>query len=72
MPRGGFYFDIIVRQAPVQESKLKVEDNVEECSLISDAELEHFKLESEGLYTETDKAIILNLGGLALGNIARV
>jgi alpha-D-ribose 1-methylphosphonate 5-triphosphate synthase subunit PhnH len=72
MPRGGFYFDVIVRQPPIEESKLKVEDNVEECSLISDAELERFKRESERLYTETDKAIVLNLGALALGNIARV
>jgi hypothetical protein len=72
MPRGGFYFDVIVRQPPIEESKLKVEDNVEEWSLISDAEVEHFKRESERLYTETDKAIVLNLGQLALGNIARV
>jgi len=72
MPRGGFYFDVIVRQPPIEESKLKVEDNVEEYSLISDAELEHFTREGERLYTETDKALVLNLGPLALGNIARV
>jgi hypothetical protein len=72
MPRGGYYFDVIVRQPPIEESKLKVEDNLEEWSLISDAELEHFKRESERLYTETDKAIVLNLGQLALGNISRV
>ena len=72
MPRGGFYFDVIVRQPPIKESKLKVEDNVEEWRLISDAELEHFRRESERLYTETDRAIVLNLGPLALGNIARV
>jgi hypothetical protein len=72
MPRGGFYFDVIVRQPPIEEDKLKVEDNVEEFSLISDAELEHFRREGERLYTETDKAIILSLGALALGNISRV
>jgi hypothetical protein len=72
MPRGGYYFDVIVRQPPIEESKLKVEDNLEEWSLISDAELEHYKRESERLYTETDKAIVLNLGQLALGNISRV
>ena len=72
MPRGGFYFDVIVRQPAIEESNLKVEDNVEEYSLISDAELEHFKREGERLYAETDKAIVLNLGPLALGNISRV
>jgi len=72
MPRGGFYFDVIVRQPPIDESQLKVEDNLEDYSPISDAEVEHFKRESERLYAETDKAIVLNLGALALGNIARV
>ncbi len=72
MPRGGFYFDVIVRQPPIEETKLKVEDHLEDYGPISDAELEHFKRESERLYRETDKAIVLNLGALALGNIARV
>jgi len=72
MPRGGFYFDIIVRQPPLEESELKVEDHLEGYGPISEKELEHFRTESERLYTQTDKAIVLNMGALALGNIARV
>ncbi len=72
MPRGGLYFDVIVRQEPLDEKNLRVEDNLEEFSPVSSQELEHYRRRAEELYTQTDKAIILNLGALALGNIARV
>ena len=72
MPRGGFYFDIIVRQPPFDENNLRVEDNLEEFGPVSDEELERFRREAERLHTETDKAIVLSIGALALGNIARV
>lgn len=72
MPKGGFYFDVIVRQMLLDDTQLKVEDNLEEFALISDADLEHFRQQAENLYAETDKAIALNLGMLSLGNAARV
>jgi hypothetical protein len=72
MPRGGFYFDIIVRQPPIDESKLNVADNLEEFGPISEDDLEHFGREVGRLYQGTDKAIVLNLAGFSLGNIARV
>ena len=72
MPQGGFYFDVIVRQEPLKEENLRVEDNLEEFSSITDQELEHYRRTAEELYTQTDKALVLNLGALALGNIARV
>lgn len=72
MPRGGFYFDVIVRQEPFKEEDLRVEDNVEEYAILPDQEVEHFRRLAEELYTQTDKALVLNLGALALGNISRV
>jgi hypothetical protein len=72
MPQGGFYFDVIVRQQPFKEEELRVEDNVEEFTVFSDTEIEHFRRRAEELYTQTDKALVLNLGALALGNIARI
>ena len=72
MPKEGFYFDPIVRQAPVDDSQLNVEDNLEEFAPISIEELEHYRRLAEKLYTETDKAIVLNQGAMSLGNIARV
>jgi hypothetical protein len=72
MPKGGFYFDSIVRQPPIDESTLSVEDNLEEFGPIADEDLEHFRREAERLSTQTDKAILANFGGTAFGDIALV
>lgn len=72
MPKGGFYFDLIIRQTPLDDGPLHVEDNLEEFAPISAEELDHYRRQAEKVYSETDKAIVLNLGGLSLGNIARV
>jgi hypothetical protein len=72
MPAGGFYFDIITRQTPINDARLRPEDNLEEFEAVSNDEVEHFRREAERLYRQTDKAIVLNLGGAGLGDIARV
>jgi hypothetical protein len=72
MPKGGFYFDSIVRQPPIEESNLSIEDNLEEFGPIADTDLESFRQEAERLYTQTDKAILANFGGTAFGDIALV
>jgi len=72
MPKGGLYFDPIFRQAPIDDNNLNVEDNLEEFGPLSSAELGHFQREALRLYTETDKAVILNLGAFSLGDIAKV
>ncbi len=72
MPKGGFYFDSIIRQPPLDDARLSVEDNLEEFSPISDADLEHLRRELERLYNRTDKAILANFGGTAFGDIALV
>jgi len=72
MPEGGFYFDAIIRQPPIDEDNLNVQDNLEEFTSVSDEELEHFRREVERIRTETDKAILANFGGTAFGDIALV
>jgi hypothetical protein len=72
MPQGGFYFDTIVRQPPIDDAYLNPEDNLEEFSPISDEDLAYFQQEAEQLYTETDKAILANFGGTSFGDIALV
>ncbi len=72
MPRGGFYFDVIIHQEPLNEKDLRVEDNLEEFSLFSDQEIEHYRCRADELYTQTDKALVLGVGWLSLGNISRV
>jgi hypothetical protein len=72
MPKGGYYFDTIVRQEPIDEEKLDPEDNLQEFGPVSDDTLQHFATEAERLYNETDKAILANFGGTAFGDIALV
>ena len=72
MPKGGFYFDSINRQPPIEEAKLRVEDNLEEFQPISDNDLEYYRRQADYLYKNTDYAIVGNFGGTAFGDIALV
>ena len=72
MPKGGYYFDTIVRQGPIDDEKLDPADNLEEFVPVSDAALAHFAREADRLYRDTDKAILANFGGTAFGDIALV
>jgi len=70
MPKGGIYFDTIIRQPTVDDATLKVEDNLEEFGPISERDLAHLKNEAERLYRTTDKAILLSPGGTSFGSFA--
>lgn len=72
MPPGGWYFDAIIRQPPIDDDHLNVENNLEEFAPISEADLAYFAREAARLYTETDKGILANFGGTAFGDIALV
>ena len=72
MPAGGWYFDAIIRQEPIDDDKLNVEDNLEEFGLISDGDLAYLNNRAEYLANETDKAIFANFGGTGFGDIALV
>ena len=71
MPKNGYFFDAIVRQEPIDEEKLDVTDNLEEFGLISDSDLEFWKVATRKARA-TGKAVIAGLGGTALGDIALV
>ena len=72
MPAGGYYFDGIVRQPPIDEAALDPRDNLEEFTHISEEDLEHFRGEADRLYNETEFAILGNFSGTAFGDIALV
>ena len=72
LPTGGFYFDTIVRQPPLDENKLNPLDNLEEFGPISDEDLNYFAQTAEQLYTQSDRAILASFGGTAFGDIALV
>jgi hypothetical protein len=71
MPNGGLYFDAIVRQDPLDEERLDVEDNLEEFTPISPAALAHVTREVERA-AASGKAVLVNVGDTAFGDIAFV
>jgi hypothetical protein len=71
MPKSGYFFDALDRQQPIDDSTLKVEDNLEEFGRITEPELEYWKAQVSSLENNS-KAIVASLGGTALGDIALV
>ena len=43
MPKDGYFFDAIIRQPPIDDDKLNVEDNLEEFRPVSDEGIADFK-----------------------------
>jgi len=72
MPKGGYYFDSLNRQQPIDDNSLDVNDNLEEFKLIKEGELDYLRKETDYLYNNTDYAIISSFSGTALGDIALV
>lgn len=71
MPKDGFYFDAIIRQYPVDDARLNVEDNTEEFTPVTDEELAGYRSEAERLY-ETGRALFGDFGGISFGDVAMV
>jgi hypothetical protein len=71
MPKGGYYFDAIIRQ-PELNDNLNVEDNMEEFHILSDETLEYYRKELEKLFFQTNMGIVANIGGTGFGDIAAV
>ena len=72
MPKGGYYFDSIIRQKPIDEAKLNPADNLEEFGPISEEALRHYEQRANDLYNNTDLAIGAGFPGTAFGDIALV
>jgi len=72
MPRGGYYFDGIVRQPPLDESRLDPEDNCEEFTAVSEEVVRHYAEEAQRLEATTDKALFAGFCFSSFGDIALV
>ena len=72
MPDGGFFFDAIIRQNPIDDNNLNINDNLEEYGLINEAEIEHYKETAEFLYNNSNKALFCSFGGLTFGDVALI
>jgi hypothetical protein len=71
MPQGGYFFDCIVRQDPIDEENLNPEDNMEEFCSISQAELDFLACAASEA-AATGRGLIAGFGGTALGDISLV
>ncbi|MFZ4615497.1 MAG: uroporphyrinogen decarboxylase family protein [Rectinemataceae bacterium] len=71
LPEGGFFFDTIIRQGPLDEDHLDPEDNLQEFGPIGESTLEYFKKASAAA-RRTGRYVIANFGGTGLGDIALV
>ncbi len=71
MPKSGYFFDALDRQKPIDDSKLKVEDNLEEFTYVTGHDLEYWKNQIDSIENNPG-GIVASLGGTALGDIALV
>jgi uroporphyrinogen-III decarboxylase len=72
IPKGGYYFDAVIRQEPFDEDNPSVADNLEEFTRISDEELVYAQDRSDWLYKNTECAVVGGIGGTALGDVSMV
>jgi len=71
MPSTGYFFDTLIRQEPLDEVKLNVDDNLEEFAPLSAIDIEYWTRQIETV-KKSDRGIVANFGGTALGDIALV
>jgi hypothetical protein len=71
MPKGGFFFDAIPRQPPIDEERLNPEDNLQEFVPISAEALAHYRTQAAALRGSA-RAVVGGVGGTAFGDIALV
>ena len=71
MPSTGYFFDTLIRQEPLDESKLKVDDNLEEFAPLSSVDIEYWTRQIESV-KNSNRGVVANFGGTALGDIALV
>jgi len=72
MPKGGHFFDTIVRQPPIDESNLDPADNLEEFAPLAPLDIAYYEREAARLSGRPDLGAILSMPGTAFGDIALV
>jgi len=71
MPVGGYFFDTIIRQEPIDEDRLDPRDNMEEFGTLSEADLTHLRTEVARV-AGSGRAVVAAIGGTGFGDIAQV
>ena len=72
MPKGGFYFDVILRQKPIDWDHLDPRDFAEQFQPYSQEDLEFLSRRAEELYRNTDFSLVGEFWQGGFGDIAQV
>lgn len=72
MPQGGYFFDAVIRQDPVDDARLNPEDNLQEFGLLSEADLSYYQEKKKWLAERGNTGAMLTVPGAAFGDIALV
>jgi hypothetical protein len=77
MPTNGYFFDSIIRQEPIDDDNLNVQDNLEEFAPLEQVDLDYFagevaRLRDSAGRDRPERGVMANFGGTALGDIALV
>ena len=72
MPKDGYYFDIIVRQEPLDWDRLDPAGFAEQFTRYSDDELERLSATADSLFRNTSYSILGSFGGGSLGDMPLV
>jgi len=72
MPKGGYFFDSIIRQPPIVEDKLDPADNLQEFQLFSQDDLAWYAQRRQALEASPDRGVVLSMPGAAFGDISMV
>jgi hypothetical protein len=72
MPKGGHFFDTIIRQPAIDEDKLNPDDNCEEFGIFNPELLDWYRRRVEEIGKTPGSGCILTMPGTAFGDIALV
>ena len=71
MPKGGFYFDSIIRQKPIDENNLDPrKDFADDFTLFSEEDLKYIEEQTDELYKNTDYGLIGDVFVGSVGDVA--
>ncbi len=71
MPSGGYFFDGLIRQQPIDDDQLDPADNLEEFTPISNTDLDDLECRARAARA-TGRAVVASFGGTSFGDIALV
>jgi hypothetical protein len=72
MPVGGYFFDSIVRQEPIDDDHLDPADNMEEFAPLNEADMEYYREQKRWFEKRSDMGALLVVPGAGFGDIALV